>query len=386
MSNYYRKSQYSSRRNSYKNYIISPYWQSYDFIKQRFFSFNNDTFLKFANYYCNKYGEGPKKYLIKTYPKWKLNIVSLSNKSGIRLLQCVPKFLSINDKFEILKFYLPVIAEKLNNSIKWESIKFSEIDKLYFYLSKECLKFSCELDWFAESVFNNDEIEELLDVLKFAMMNRIKKSYYDVKSDTEFFYKILKRINYDYVIVFTYQIDFLNCSIDIDGINALNKRIIFPSFQRPILVTKYGEGFNKILLNHTLKINLETDKTKYNYYFIRNDIKKLLIYLSNLEKKQEFDCNIKVDGKRGYAKLYLYKKNLLRLHSKIWVATIKFILSIAVTGVTFWILIKTEHYRILLFLTVVAIGVLCSFGNKILQIRSEVKDYEIGRKIRFTKN
>ena len=386
MSWYYRRYNYRKRRDFEYNYSKSPYWQSFRFIKECFFSFNRLTFLKFVNYYVDKYGEGPKNYLIKTYPKWKSGEVNLSSQSGIRLLKCVPKFLTIDEKFEILKFYLPEIAEGLRNSISRKSVNLSDINKLYYHLSNKCLQFSYGLDWFASGVFTNDEIKELINVLKFAMLNRIIKSYNDVKSDIRFIYNIFLKVDIDYAMEFNYRINFLNCLIKLDDFSVLNRNLRFPTLDRPNLATDYREKFKKILLNHSLKLSLEEDKTKYNHHFIVNDVKKLLSYLSNLKKSQEFDSNIKVDGKGGVANIHFYKKNILRLHSEIVLATIKFFASILITGVIFWVLIEIGIGWIIIYFAIGALSLIGSFGSKILQKRSEVKEYEQRRKVRFTEN
>ena len=98
MNRNYRR--YNYNRNSYTE---PKTFSAYSYIENEFFNADDELFQKISNLYFNIYGERPYRYLLNTYNSLKSGSVKTSRQTMKRIFRCVPRFLTDEKRFIILK-------------------------------------------------------------------------------------------------------------------------------------------------------------------------------------------------------------------------------------------------------------------------------------------
>ena len=138
MTSYYGRRRSYRRRKGYSrstsrrlSHVVSPFWESLQFVRTEFFRMDPFTFKLFSNFYADKYGDGPKRYMQRTYPKWKSGVTDMSGQTAGRILQCVPPFLDREKQFELLSFQVPAVVQQQKAELNATRIRTSKLESTY---------------------------------------------------------------------------------------------------------------------------------------------------------------------------------------------------------------------------------------------------------------
>ena len=194
-----------------------------NYLKDEFFNCDDITFKRIANLYCKLYGVGAHNYMMKTFYSWKNGRVGISGQTFSRILECVPKFLSDEKRFFILKcevvFFLDTI--QYNQQAKSKYANLGDIQRLFEGYLNEIEKFDkSNLSWFVgKGIFTDFELDQFLSACKYALKRKLNLACRQVFNDlTLIKSKVIQFSIQNYFA--TYRIDFLNTTIDIDSITS----------------------------------------------------------------------------------------------------------------------------------------------------------------------
>jgi len=296
-----------------RNYIINA-----------FFSMSFSDLVSLSNLYGEEYGYNASNYLLDTYSSWKDGSVRMSYQSINRILEYVPKFLSVEQQFQLLQYYVnesltdkfPLI-EKSNSKEQNQTVNASNLcdalTKLLIELENTD-KNSIKMDWFVEGIFKDKEIVEFTKVLLFTQADQIKRLYLNISNDLQYLETIPYPSNYN-LIIHEYIVNHLNINLIIDTFiipspSTLNK---YALIEEPRLVTQYKGQYNSILLDYTIKVHVEEIKKSTRLELTKLDVNRLQYILSDINKSDEFESKFEVSGQGGTIKFKAWKKNVTKL-------------------------------------------------------------------------
>jgi hypothetical protein len=201
----------------------SERFNTYSYIEKEFFNADRETLKKITDLYYQIYGYGPHKYLIDTYHSWKLGHVSPSRQTMDRIIKCVPRFLSDEKRFAILKNEMFRFIETLHNRQLGKNVNLSEINKLYENYALQIENFNqCNLPYMiSKRIFTDLEIEEFLNVCKYVLNEKLKFTFNQVQKDLLLIKEKLSNFSNGIFEAF-YKIDFLCTKIDLSSIYELD--------------------------------------------------------------------------------------------------------------------------------------------------------------------
>lgn len=350
----------------------------FEFVCHHFFNFDDDTFDGFCNYYEESNGKGSLKYLIRTYGKWKSGEVKMSTNTCLNILECVPKFMSKPQQFELLSFHIPdFYAYVFQDDSKTYGL--SEIDKCYNLYFSRVSEYSLKLEWFVSGIFSEEEINEFHHVLKYAIQYSLTLSYEGLKSDLS----LLKHFSgIDAAFDIKYEVQLLGKKFVVDKLNV-NLSYKCPKISEPKIVSSFRDEFQKFHLNKIVEFTNELHKREIKHGAIIKDIASIKSMLNTIANKSTFDCENSYEGKGGLLYVNIVKKNKFSL-----------VMSI-IKSLLISLLITTGVVALTIYLGTIGTGLLfpsISFGIFILIFTwtffwgtiAELKDYERKRLTAFT--
>lgn len=389
MTSYYNRRWYPRRgwnysRANHREFpdAQSPRRKSVKFVRDEFFCLDLFTFERFSDFYAQKYGDGPRQYMRRTYPKWQSGTTRMSGQTERRILECVPPFLSKDKQFELLSFQVPSVVNQQKSGLKASQIKTSELEKSYRQIATTVAEHEYKLDWFVKEVFPTKEVNEFLNVFKFTMLDCLRQSYAQVRQDLMLMQDIMP--NLDGSVDLSYQIALLDCPVEVDAYPPPGPDQLTISMSEPRLITQFRDKYRTILLDHALTQRKAEAVGHANHQVALADVEAVVAQLQRTSADQEYDTTLEIQGHGGTLRINLQKKNLLRLRYEIAKLSMKLIIATAICGAgVIWICLK-GIWPILFYLGIIPIGIIGSIWAKLQKLKSEVTDYERKRAKRFT--
>ena len=330
MNRNYRR--YNYNRNSYTK---PKTFSVYSYIENEFFNADDELFHKISNLYRNIYGERPYRYLLNTYNSWKRGSVKTSRQTMKRIFECVPRFLSDEKRFIILKNEILFFIKELHSKQIEKDVSLIELNSLFknYNLQIEDFEKSNMPYMASDKIFKVDEIEQFLNVCKYVLKEKLKLVYNQVKNDIILIKEKLSTFNTG-IFQASYKINFLKSTIDISLINDIPLNFIQIQPNQMELSGRYKEYAENYILNELIKLDFSEKNGKINSYVKSVDFDFFISQYETLfEAKRSSSLQSEFNGEGGILDLKFEVKVLKSLYTSILYSIIKtfgyFILIIA---------------------------------------------------------
>lgn len=168
---------------------ILPYsktYDIYDFLEKEFLNADNETLRLIINYYYEHFGKGAGDYLINTYNSWKHGYTGISSLTFRRIIECMPKYLSEEKRFFILKSEVNKFLEVQKKVYEKRMFIFlHDIHPIFSEIQSKILNFGTEdLQWFiGKNIFTKELIQHYLKICRFVLNEKIVQAYQNVIND-----------------------------------------------------------------------------------------------------------------------------------------------------------------------------------------------------------
>lgn len=352
---YYYRNRYSYKRNYYKSSSISqqserkPKKDFYvrDYIKNEFFNADDETFREISNLYRQLYGYGAYKYMMDTFYNWKLGYVGLSGQTMYRILECVPKFLSIDKRFYILKCEILYFIENLHYQQQNKTSSLTQLNDLFQNYEKEVDNFNqVNLSWLVgKGIFSEIEIQQFLSICKYALQQKLNLSYRQVQNDLLLIKsKLANFINGTYKA--TYQIDFLTTSIDLSGLEESELEFIQLSKHELKLEGIFKQFAEEYILEELINMSFSEQTGEINHFIKAKDLDFFVSkYNEILEEDDEASLKSEFQGEGGRLLLLLELKSVKRTRTSLFFSGIKLILYLAALVAVVILIVGFKLYK-----------------------------------------
>jgi hypothetical protein len=189
-----------------------------------------------------------------------------------RILECVPKFLTDEKKFYLLKceimYYLDVLHHKQQNTVK----ELTGINKAFEKYAEEINNFSqINMPWFVKGVFEENEIQQFLAVCRYALTKKLNLAHEQIFNDLILIKNKCENIK-AVKLVMRYKIDFLCSTIQINKTDEIS----FEKYKaRPNNIAidgKYKKYTEKYILEELMKMNFTQQEGEVNHLLKKQDL------------------------------------------------------------------------------------------------------------------
>ncbi|MCL4216112.1 MAG: hypothetical protein KJ052_03770 [Candidatus Hydrogenedentes bacterium] len=376
MSYYRRRWQRRPRKNedARKSAVNLSASISLELVRSEFFSFEPETFDRFARFYATKYGMGAEKYLRKTYPGWRSGTIRMAGHTEARILGCVPRFIQPDKQFELLSYQIPAVLRQQRDAFKAKGVRMSEMESTFRNIAECIINQEYVLDWFVSEVFPPSEVTEFLNVFKFSILDCLRQAYSEVRKDLIVLRDILPVL--DASIDVTYNIALLDCPLDIDVYPPPGESLLQLQMLEPKLITKFRQQYRKILLDHAINHG-GVEKLSHNCRQIAYaDLLSVVNHLRGLAAEEEYKSTFQVQGHGGTLTLEIQKKSIHRMKYAMLRASVNLAAaSLAVVLVVLFLCV-TRLWFVLIYFWFVPIGILWAYWETLNEIRKEISEYE----------
>ena len=154
---------------SYNNTSYTTRSRIYNFLETEFLNADKETLRLLVNYYYKKYGNGAGNYLVNTYYMWQKGYTGISSQTFGRIIEFMPKFLSDEKRFHILKEEIHTFFDSKRKDPKMESLDLQNINNSFSNIQATMLRFGKEdLHWFiGQNIFTEEQIEHYLKICRY---------------------------------------------------------------------------------------------------------------------------------------------------------------------------------------------------------------------------
>lgn len=368
------------RRYSRNSFTKPKKFSAYSYIENEFFKADDELFQKVSNLYYNIYGENAYKYLLNTYNSWKTGSVNMSSQTMIRIFECVPRFLTDEKRFVILKNEVLFFLKELHSKQIEKDVSLSELDTLF-------KNYSLQIDDFEKSnmpymasnkIFKVNEIEQFLNVCKYVLKEKLKLVYNQVKNDILLIKEKLSTFNTG-IFQASYKISFLKSTIDISLINDIPLNFIQIQPNQIKLSGRYKEYAENYILDELIKLDFLDKKGNVNSYVKSVDFDFFISQYEMLfEAKLSTSLQSEFCGEGGILDLKLEVKVIKSLYTSILYSIIKTFGCFMLIIIAIFSIFKFNLYESMLFLfigTFIIGSILISVSiSEIKSIKESLKD------------
>ncbi len=285
-----------------------PYTKTYDiydFLEKEFLNADKETLRLIINYYYAHFGGGAGNYLINTYNSWKSGYTKISSLTFGRIIECMPKFLSDEKRFIILKTEIDKFLDAQKRV--YEQTMFlglHDINKIFSDIQSKILEFSkTDLQWFiGKNIFTEELIQHYLKICRFVLNEKIVQSYRSVSNDLNQIKVKLSNFSGDIDTAY-YQMNFVKQegfngkkSKGIDVMNIKDYDLNFPplkefNFELDKAIKKFGESY---FLEELMRLSFDEKNDELNSIQKGNDID--IFFAQFIESKHQADNEISMKG------------------------------------------------------------------------------------------
>lgn len=350
----------------------SKYFSTYSYLKSEFLNADEETLKKILDFYRDLYGYGPYNYLKSTFRSYKLGKVSISRQTMVRIIECVPRFLTDEKRFFILKNEVICFIETLHQKQQNKTVKLSELNTLFENYSIQIENFDqSNLPYMVgKRIFTTEEIEQFLIVCKFALLEKLNLAFKQVQNDLILFKEKISSFKTG-VFKASYQIDFLNSKIDLSNINEFHIDFIKLKQQEINPNGTYKQFAEQYILEEFMQMNFSEKEGAVNHFVKSKDLDFFLDQYHQINRKEN-EATLKSDfkGEGGQLNVILEVKSLHKIKSLIYLSSAKMIIYFAVLIIAIFLVVKFELYKVVIL---VIIGGLILGGILLENFKSEIQ-------------
>lgn len=359
-------------------------FSAYSYIQNEFFNADWVTFNKITNLYYDLYGYGPQKYLLDTYYSWKSGSVSTSGRTMSRIIECVPRFLSDEKRFFILKNEIIYFVENLYHKQQNKEVSLYELNTVFENYATQIENFNkSDLPYMVgDRIFTEEEIQHFLLVCKYALFEKLNLVYRQVQSDLILIKNKLSNFNTG-IFKASYLIDFLNSKIDLSNINEKPLNFIQLKKQEIKPEGTYKEFVEQYILEEFMKMSFSEKEGEINHFVNTKDLDFFISQYHEIsDNKNEATLKSVFNGEGGQFILVLEIKSLKKIQSMIFLSGMKLFLYTSIIVFVVILIITFKLYKEVVWVIFGALifgGILLkgfeSELNKIKELKLDLKRY-----------
>lgn len=327
-------------------------FSTYSYIENEFFNADRATLRKITDLYYDLYGYGPHKYLLDTYHSWKSGYVSTSGQTMGRIIECVPRFLSDEKRFLILKNEVIYFIESLHHKQQNKNTTLSELNTLFENYAIQIENFNqSNLPYMVgKRIFTPEEIEQFLLVCKYALIEKLHLAYRQVQSDLTLIKNKLSGFNTG-IFKATYQIDFLNSKIDISYINETEVDFIQLRKQKVNPDGTYKQFAEQYILEEFMQMSFSEKEGEVNHFVKSKDLNFFISQYHEInDSESEASLKSEFKGEGGQLNLTIEIKSLKKIQSLIYFSGAKMLLYTAIFIGAIVAIFTFELYKVIFLL------------------------------------
>lgn len=316
------------------------------YLTDEFFNCDDIIFKRIADLYCDLYGVNAHNYMMKTFYKWKSGWVDMSGQTMHKILECVPRFLSDEKRFYILKCEVEFFLETTHyeQQAKNKKIGLLELNTLFEHYTAAFNGFGkSNLTWFlGKKIFNEEQIEQFMSVCRYSLANRLNLAYTQVQNDLTTLKSNLKKHDIDKVSG-EYTVDFLNTTIEISSIrNEILQPITF-GVSEYRMEGRFKEFAEKYILDELIKIDFSKKQGDAKAHIKSNDIDMLFSHYNEVIKgKNEVKISSTFEGEGGILVLNLDFTPIQKTIRVIGFSTLKLIGIVAIIATAVYFILEIK--------------------------------------------
>ncbi len=293
------------------------------FLLDEFFCFDDSRIESIIQEYKILHGERSVNYFKEKIEHWKKNRASITDLMKSRILELIPRHLSEEKIFHLLKIEVKHQIIQLREKYRHHSKFISELADVYqteLELISQIKNFSSDFPIYKLHLSEEDKIK-FLGIFKYLLKQRLKLSYDQVKRDFDSISYFLSNIKHNWG-EFEYTIDYLNCKVSIN--NDFGDMLFLPLRESELddgnFQFKYKPYVDDFLLNDLNKIDYLKTSTNVEKIYNKNDFdstienfNKLLILDEDGAIKSEFV------GFGGKLSVSITVKSLKKIRSEFYI-------------------------------------------------------------------
>jgi hypothetical protein len=357
---------------------------SREFVRSKFFMFTNEKLNDFVEFYAGRYGNSAATYLLNTYSMWSCGAISMSYQTEHRILECVPKFLSREDQFKILRFYLPWISTLKETDSTSLTLSEESLAQAYEDAYKHILEQKFELEWFTNEIFSSSELIDIIQTFKLLLLKRLEISYRSVCNDLNRLINLIQQA--DCPVSIGYHIYYLDRPLSINSLHYADPLRFNTSKFNINTEENNKEKLLGLFLNDAIKIENETVNANINSIISENDV-KLVLEQIKLGSNQEIKSTVVARGEGGRITLHFMRKDLQRMRCELikngWIFGGVIILLSFIYLHGFY----NDYIKTLIFPGgIVTFLILATLWGRFLNTKHQINEYERKRSAWFTKS
>lgn len=365
-------------------YFKPKWFSTYSYIENEFFNADKETLKKITDLYYELYGYSAYKYLLNTYQAWKSRSVSASRQTLNRIFECVPRFLSDEKRFHILKNEVFYFIDDIHQKQQNKSINLNQLNDLFENYAIQLNSFSqTNMPYMVgKKIFSTEEIEQFLYACKYSMFEKLNLSYRQVQNDLTLFKEKISTFQTG-VFKAHYQIDFLNSKVDISNINETNLFFIQLKTPKIKISGRYKEFTEKYILEELLQMSFQEKEGVVNHFVKSTDLEFFLNQYYNINRKEnEATLKSEFKGEGGQLNVVLEVKSLYKIKYSLFLSSVKLLAYLIILYLSLYFTIEFELYNfgVLLIFVGFFLGVFVLEGfksetRKIKNLKLDLKRY-----------
>jgi hypothetical protein len=348
------------------------------FVRDRLFKFDAPQRQALVKHYGYLYGEHAGRYLREVIGQWATGSVRMTAQSERRILECVPKFMTREEQYELLLLSAPTLNGSWSD---WGSTStrsdYSQLDQLrvrYLQSINRIKTSAVTLEWFVKGVFNEQEIEEYVQCLRYVAIEHYRKAFASVLDDLRQIMPIPQihgcRITY-------YYEDYLHrFRIGSADKSELAASCLITDNPVPVLITRIGVDNARLIADRILSID---HKMYEGAGVVRIGAHEIQLFMNSLRAAIEgpdYEADFIVKGAGGAMHIEVSKRNLRLLRARL---TMIVMLQAAAAAAGIWFLLldlRDADWAIVALVEFGVVWMIMKLGLKASDYRKELSDYE----------
>lgn len=384
-----QRNSYPYRRSRHRNRYYSGYSNvsrvgsqtrdaAREYVRKCLFTLDNPRKrILFANYEA-LYGKAAGQYLRETLTKWGTGRVKMSDQSEQRILECVPRVMTVTEQYELLVISSNRWLRKLDGSdarrLPRPIGSVNELRNVYINAITRVISERPELDWFVKNVFTNEELNEYLSCLRFLAIQRYLQTFRAIQIDLASVLPIDEiegcRVRSSYVDKLT------NHLIEGVGRKDLECAPIEQENPIPALVSRIGHENAWLISERIMNEQYAAVVGKQTVNIGRDDMNSALTSLAELPPGADYDASYVIHGSGGDLYVHIQRRNVFKLRAEIAAYVLLQGVLIAFSLIVAWKMLFSSLWHASIAILIGVITGMIKLQEKVQAKKRELELYE----------